>query len=254
MLANRYLDRVLALCELEAQRLSSAGVRADKMEIMLAPMACPPSLELAAAARAEGRDRVLGEFDLPADRKYVGCFAQFRPVKRQDLLIRSFATLSTEFPDWDLVLAGAGPKLEECKQVAAELVPGRVRFLGSIAHERAVKLTAVMEAVAHCSTVETFGYSLLEPLLLGVPTVMTRVGVAKEIEKAGMAIVVDPGSELMLTEGLRTVFRGHLARLGKPAEASEWVRTNFDTPLVAQKLLELYERMLRARAMPAQSA
>jgi glycosyltransferase involved in cell wall biosynthesis len=247
LLANRYLDRVLALCELESQRLSSVGVRADKTQIMLAPMACPPNAEIAAAARAAGRNAVLSEFNLPIDRKYAGCFAQFRAVKRQDQLIQAFEQLANEFPQWDLVLAGAGERFEECKKLAAAL-GGRVHFLGSIQHERAIRLMTAMTAQAHVSMIETFGYSMLEPLLLGVPTVMTRVGIGKEIESAGKGLVVEAGNLPELTAGLRTVMQQSPPILMMAAQGPEWVTQTFDTPLVAAKLLKLYQRMLAARA------
>lgn len=248
LLANRYLDSVLANCELEARRLKAVGVKPSKVQVMLAPMACPPNLELAAAARAEGREAVLREAGLPADRKYVGCFAQFRPVKRQDLLIQAFGDVAGEFPEWDLVLAGQGDKLEECKSLAAALPPGRVRFLGSIPHERAVRLTAVVDAVAHSSTVETFGYSILEALLLGKPLLTTRVGVAVEVEQAGKAIVVEPGSREALAKGLRTLLRGGPQVAAMTEGTPEWITENFDTPRVAARLVALYEQMLAARS------
>jgi glycosyltransferase involved in cell wall biosynthesis len=214
---------------------------------MLAPMACPPNLQLAAAARAQGRDAILRAFELPADRNYLGCFAQFRPVKRQDLLIQAFTSIAAEFPRWELLLAGAGECVEQCRQLASAL-PGRIHFLGSIPHERAIALMAVMDAVAHCSTVETFGYSMLEPLLLGVPTVMSRVGVAAEIERAGKAVVVDPASAPALADGLRTVLRRDERIRAMAEQAPQWVTQTFDTPLVAAKLLDLYERMLANRS------
>ena len=246
-LANRYLDRVLAACELERERLSSIGVRPDKLDVMLAPMACPPNLKLADESRAAGRDAVLREFGLRTDRLHVGCFAQFRPVKRQDMLIRAFGELAEEFGQWDLVLAGAGERFEACKEVAKAL-PGRVHFLGSIPHERSIRLMTVMDAVAHSSSIETYGFSLLEPLLLGVPTVMTRVGVAGEIEQAGKAIVVPPDDQSALREGLRKVLRRDDAILGMAAQGPKWVTETVDTPLVATKLLALYERLLQARS------
>ena len=253
-LANRYLDRVLAACELEKERLLKLGVRSDKLDVMLAPMACPPNLELAAAARAEGRDAVLRSFDLPTDRKHLACFAQFRPVKRQDLLIRAFASLMQEYPGWDLVLAGKGECLEACKQLAAQVAPRRVRFLGNIPHEQAIRLMAVTEAVVHCSNIETFGYSLLEPLLLGVPAVLTRVGVGKEIERAGKAIVIDPDNESAMTQALRTLLRRDERVIQMAKGGPEWVLNHVDTPLVARNLLELYGRLLPERAERAQPA
>src|SRR5436190_10311942 len=184
------------------------------MEIMFAPMACGANLEIAAAARARGREAILREFDLSPQRKYLGYFAHFRPVKRHDLLIQSFIEVMNEFPEWQLVLAGGGQCFDACKALAAPH-RDRIHMLGGIQHERAIQLMAMMDAVVHCSTVETFGYSMLEPLLLGVPALLTRVGIAREIEREGKAIVVDPNSGPALKEGLRAIMRadGRLAAM-----------------------------------------
>jgi glycosyltransferase involved in cell wall biosynthesis len=101
--------------------------------------------------------------------------------------------------------------------------------------------------VAHSSTIETFGYSILEPLLLGKPLVTTRVGVAVEVEKAGKAVVVEPGSGAALTAGLREVMKGG-ERIGQMTEGGPaWVMENFDTPRVAARLVALYERLIGSR-------
>jgi glycosyltransferase involved in cell wall biosynthesis len=253
-LANRYLDRVLAACEIERERLTSIGVRPDKLQVMLAPMACPPNLEAAAAARAAGRDAVLREFELPTERKYVGCFAQFRPVKRQDLLIKSFASVLGSFPQWDLVLAGRGERFEACKELAGQLAPGRIRFLGNIPHEKSIRLMTVVDAVIHTSNIETFGYSLLEPLLLGKPAALTRVGVAKEIEKEKLALVFEPDNEAAMVAALRSLMSEDEGLAEMASRGPQWVQRAVDTPVVAHNLLDLYRRMLQQRAGAAKSA
>ncbi|PPA69242.1 glycosyltransferase family 4 protein [Jeotgalibacillus proteolyticus] len=57
--------------------------------------------------------------------------AEFNQNKNQPFLLRAFAQLSKDIPEMKLLLAGEGPMLEECKNMAAELgIENRVDFLG----------------------------------------------------------------------------------------------------------------------------
>lgn len=54
---------------------------------------------------------------------------RFSFEKRVELLITAFSLVMHEFPDWDLWLYGDGPKIEDLKELAEQLVPDyRIRF------------------------------------------------------------------------------------------------------------------------------
>jgi len=248
-MANNYLDRALGCCSIDLQRLRTLGIRSEKLDLMLAPISCAPALAIEKQALADGREAVLKEFNLPAHRKLLGYIAKFRAVKRQDLLIRAFTKLAPEFPDWDLVLPGEGEGLEECK-ASANAIPGRVHFLGNIQHERALRLTAAVDAIAHTSDIETFGWSMLESLLLGKPVVFTRAGVAGEVQQAKTGLVTDIGNLDQLIASLRTLLTGGPEIDAMAAGGPTWVQENFDVDVVAKKLVAVYERLRGATPSP----
>jgi len=117
-------------------------------------------------------------------RKVVACLASFQPRKRQNMLIKAFSKLKDQYSDYDLVLAGGGAERSSCEHLVTELgMNGRVHFVGQLANDDAMSLLSVSDIVVHCSNAETFGYSMVEPLYLEKPTLVTKVGVAWEMEK-----------------------------------------------------------------------
>lgn len=240
LLLNRYADKVFALCQAEKGRLSAAGVRPEKLGVIYNPLDCDDFLRKA-ALNGRGRDALLAQYGIPTDRKLLGYFANFQPRKRHDLLIRAFAALSPQFPEWTLVLGGSGNELDPCRALARELgVESRVVFPGRIPNADLAPVLASVDAVAHCSNAETFGYSMVEPLLLAKPTVMTRVAFAHEIEQAGHAVVVAPDNLDELRRGLERVMAPDADTLARVASAPEFVRRNLDVGVVMSRLMKVY--------------
>jgi glycosyltransferase involved in cell wall biosynthesis len=238
ILLNRYADVVVAQCQAERARLLKAGVSPDRLCLIPTPLDCDDFL---AKAAATDRAAILARYSVPHDGKLLGCFANLKPAKRQDLLIRAFASVHVEFPDWRLVLAGEGVWRQFLEQLAAESgLRERVHFVGRVPNEEVAPMQAAMDAVAHCSVAETFGYNAVEPLLLAKPTVITRVGFAHEIEQAGRAVVIAPDNLEELRHGLRHVMSPDEATLAMANSAPEFVRCNIDVGVVMDRLIKVY--------------
>lgn len=241
--ANRFLDGVLALCKADAMRLLKSGINPQKLGIMHFPVACDKNISLANAAIEKGRDKVLNDFKLPLGKKLLGCFAHFHPHKGHALLIKAFEGLASKFPEWDLVLAGSGVTMEECKQLAKK-IPNRIHFLGKLPHDQAMFLMPALDAMVHPSRIETYGFSMIEPLLFGLPMVMTRTGIAHEIEKSGTASIVEPNDQQALSQALYYLFSRYPESLERASAGPLFVRRNFDVPVIGEKLIGYYSDLL----------
>jgi glycosyltransferase involved in cell wall biosynthesis len=115
-----------------------------------------------------------------------------------------------ELPDVQLVVAGDGPLRAELEGLAADLAPGRVRFLGVVADARTVLGAA--DVLVCTSATEGMAGCLLEAGLSGVPCVATRVGAAAEVVvdgATGVLVGVDRPTEL--AAGVRTALEEHEA-------------------------------------------
>jgi len=240
MMLNRFVDVVVAQCQAEYERLMWLGVHRDKLKIVFTPLDCANFLSHVPTSPADvQRIRTLSQ--VPEGRRALGFLANLQPSKRPDLLLRAFAEMQQQFADWDLIVAGEGVERGACESLAAQLgIRDRVHFLGRVPNADAVGLIAMCDAVAHCSNAETFGYSMIEPLLLGIPAVVTRVGVGHELEIDRQAIVVDPDNLSEFVQGLRRVMQPDDEVRRMVATGAAYVRSKYDIDPISDRLAEIY--------------
>jgi len=109
--------------------------------------------------------------------------SNFRPVKRPLDVVQAFALIS---PDGDerLRLAGDGPELEACLELAGKLkVADRIDALGEVTDVE--KVLADADILLQPSGSEAFGLAALEAMACGVPVVGYRVGGLPEVVTDG---------------------------------------------------------------------
>lgn len=129
------------------------------------------------------------------------------PVKRVSALIRAFAAVAPQHPDVDFLIAGSGPDEEELHQLAQEVLPGRVRFLGWVTPQQKPVLYNVAECLLLASRYEGFPTVVGEAMLCGTPVLASNVGAISELVldgKTGWLFQAgdDPGLLRLLTEVL----------------------------------------------------
>lgn len=243
LILNAHASRVIALCTSERDRLVAGGVDERKIRIIYNHLDCADVLHFAKGA---DRNQLLHAHRLPSSKKFLGYFASLQPRKRQDLVLRAFAKTADRFPEWQLVIAGGGAERDRLEKLTAELQLGeRVHFLGHLATDRSLPLLSVMDAVVHCSNAETFGYSMIEPLLLGLPFLTTRVAIGHELARDGVAAVIPPNELEPLVSGLNRLLSSDPELLENAKKGPEYVLQNFDVAAVASKLVDVYSDLSR---------
>lgn len=239
-LLNRFTTHVGALCHLERERLSRFGVVLNNIVLIHNWLDLKRLEYQAERASKMSRTDFLNRLNIRSGRKLLSCLASFQPRKRQAMLIRAFAQLVDIFPNYDLLLAGGGGELEACKQLVAELgVEDRVRFLGHLVNDDAMALVSFSDAVAHCSTAETFGYSMVEPLYFEKPTLVTDIAIGYEIKQADVAEVVAADDEQALLAGLKSLMSGGELINRRVARSRQFVIDNFEVTKIATQMLGL---------------
>ena len=173
MLANRY------------------HVARERLKVILTPIdvtAFRP-LARATACHAVGLD--------PARRYLLFVGRLDDQVKRVSALIRAFAALAHEHPHADLLIAGEGPDGEKLRKLAAELAPGRVRFLGWKSGAGALApLYNVAECMVLPSLSEGFPAVVGEAMACGTPVLASRVGGVTELVIEGQTgWLIPPGDD-----------------------------------------------------------
>src|SRR3546814_1546560 len=141
----------------------------------------------------------------PKREKLILAVGRLAEVKNYMQLVRSWNSLSREFPDWKVLIYGTGPQLNELKSEIHKLDLGGSITLGG---HRADLSTEYARASIFCHPAhfEGFGLSPAEALYMGVPVVAYAdcPGVNEFVkhEINGLAVTRD-GQEDGLADGLR---------------------------------------------------
>lgn len=113
------------------------------------------------------------------------------PQKNQAMMIRAFAKVADEFPDWQLIIFGEGPLRESLELIVDSLelqdrvlLPGRTEYV--IEELRKSKIFCMS------SDYEGMSNSMIEAICVGLPIVTTDVSGVKELVENGKNGVVVP--------------------------------------------------------------
>lgn len=98
--------------------------------------------------------------------------AEFNKNKNQSFLIQSLAQLKNEVPHAKLLLAGEGPLMKECKNIAAQLgVSSMVHFLGY--RNDIASLLQMCDLAVASSYREGLPVNIMEAMACGLPIIAT---------------------------------------------------------------------------------
>ncbi len=159
-------------------------------------------------------------------------------VKRVGVLVRLFARLAPHYPDWDLLIAGDGPDCAVLQSLAAQIAPGRVRFLGWISD---ISQKAALYCSADClvlpSRSEGFPTVVGEAMACGTPVLGSRVGGIPELVREGeTGWLCDPQDDNQLEEKLEFVLAHPLQVAALRRKAREEADSRVSASAVAQQL------------------
>jgi glycosyltransferase involved in cell wall biosynthesis len=158
--------------------------------------------------------------------------------KGHDLVIRALEHL----PKVTLLIAGQGPEKAALARLAAAVgVASRVRFLGSIPHERLREIYSAADALVLASSREGWPNVLLESMACGTPVIASNVWGAPEIIKAPEAGVL---LQDRTASAIVSAARALLAAL-PPREATRAYAQRFSWQETTEGQLDLFSEILR---------
>ena len=122
------------------------------------------------------------------DRPYLLCVGRLEKYKGVQHAIRAM----TNFPEYDLLIAGSGPYRDQLEDTAEEVnVEDRVRFLGYVSDENLPGLYRGAEVFVTLSSFESFGLTVGEALASRTPCVVLRRGALVDWEEYEGVVGVD---------------------------------------------------------------
>lgn len=159
-----------------------------------------------------------------------------------DLLLRAFALVGDEHPDWDLTVLGEGEERGRLETLREELgLGGRVRLPGRVKDPYAFLRRATLFALP--SRVEGFPLALCEALACGLPAVCADCagGVRDIIEDGVNGLLVPKGDAGALAGALGRLMSDEALRRRLSLRAPEVVER-----FSPEKTFEAWESLLRA--------
>lgn len=175
----------------------------------------------------------------------VGFLGRFtEPRKGFDILARALADVMPQRPGMRLLLAGPGDLDEvDLPPVVAE----RTTFLGKVSEEdKARMLRSVDLYIAPNTGGESFGMILTEAMAAGAPVVATDLDAFRRVLDGGRAGALFPnGDAAALGEAVSTLLDDG-ERRRELAEHAERVVAAYDWPVVAARVLEVYNSAIEA--------
>jgi len=137
----------------------------------------------------------------------------------------------TKLPDALLVVAGDGPQRADVERLAADVAPGRVRFLGAVDDASAVM--SACDVFVLPASIEGLPAVLIEAGLTGLPVVATDIGAVREViidDETG--IVVPPDEPAALAAAVSAALRDGA---GLAANLRQHCLDRFEINVVAQR-------------------
>lgn len=158
------------------------------------------------------------------------------PQKNLPMLMRSFARLHRDFPDYTLEIYGEGPDRDVLQQLISTLKAERFIFLKGFAQNLYAR-TAPATAFVLPSNYEGLSNSMIEALALGVPVISTDhpIGGARMFIKSHEnGLLVSVGDEQALYEAMRYIVENPQQAANMAKKATQ-IRTQLSLPHVVEQ-------------------
>ena len=213
---------VVASHRASADWLRRSGARAYAIPN---PLVGPPSVKL----------------ETKGEKRRIVSLGRLSPEKRPALMVRAFASIAADFPNWDLEVYGVGPLRDPLADLANELAPGRIHLRGFTKDVYTI-LTGV-DLFVSTSWVEGFGNTIWEALACGVPVVATDCGAAvRSLVRDGVdGLIVRERGITGLAAALASLMKDDTRRKAFAARAPE-VLTRFSI----ESSLAAWDALLRS--------
>lgn len=214
----------------------------DKLEVI------PPPIEI-----PEPSDEKVHAFcqrhGLKKDQKIIGMAARLASEKGVEYLVRAMPKILQEYPTARVLYVGQHLDVMGEHAYAQRLQPmieamgDSWEFLGVLEAEEMAAFFKVCDVTVlpSLNSTESFGMVQVESMLCGTPVVASDLpGVRQPTTITGMGVVVPPGNDEALAEGILQVLRDPQGFVQPRAE----IERNFSQEVVAERYEQIYARVV----------
>src|SRR3989344_6809017 len=167
-------DHIIALSHQTAKKLHRRGINPDKITVVY------PGVDI-------------GEFQGQARRRNsptVCVISRLVPYKKVGDSLKLLSQLKTQLPQVKLLVIGEGPELKSLRQQSKPLK--QVYFKSRLPRSELIKELKSCHLLCHFSTVEGFGFVILEALAAGLPYIAYDTPINREVTRHGQGGLLLP--------------------------------------------------------------
>jgi len=178
----------------------------------------------------------------------IFCCSRVRPLKNILGLVKAFALIVEKFPDSQLRIAGApeAAYLKTCeRQVTANGLQGRVKFLGNISIEEVQFELSRANCLVVPSFQENAPLTIAEAMAAGVPVVGANVGgIPGMVEDGKTGLLIDPYDTKNICKTVSKVLSDEALARSMGQCAKQAAEKRFKASVVCEKTLQVYREVL----------
>lgn len=175
---------------------------------------------------------------------YVLFMAYLKKNKGYDVIIKAFSQIAKEYPDWKLVIAGAG-EIEKAKALVKQCgAYDSIVIKGWVDGEERENLLRHAGVYCMASFQEGFPMTVLEAWSYGIPLVTTPVGGLPDVIKhEENAMVFDFGDVSGLEKCLTRLFSSKKLRESLSEASIELAKDKFSMRQIVMVINNMYDRL-----------
>jgi glycosyltransferase involved in cell wall biosynthesis len=225
--------QLCTLSIIEYTKMKIAGIRRSKLKLV------PNWVDF---KKFEENNHGQLPFEKTLNGKFIIVYlAQFVPRKGHFYLLKAAAKIVKDYPNCLFVLAGNGPLLPKICSLTNRLgLINHVIFPGRLTSEQVVVLLKRSDIAAIASLSETFGWTIVEPLMANKPVVTTAVGCALDLANINGVLMVPRRDANALAIALKHMIEDPELRENIVKQGKRYVLENCDINKVVDKYYSIY--------------
>jgi glycosyltransferase involved in cell wall biosynthesis len=232
--------RFLALSEKEKEEYKASGFDESRIEIL------PTGVEKFIKSDLKEIQQFKKKYLILPDNKIILYIGRLHPIKRLDLLIRSFVLVRRKNKNAYLIIAGPdGGEKKKLKQMAKELLPeNSYIFTGNADEKLKNVLLSIADVFVMVSYTEGLSKSLLEASSAGLPVVVTKSCNYSEVTKYHCGMETEAKEE-QISYAIAEIFSNHRENSKFGENGKKMIEQNFLWEKTIVQYIDLYREASR---------
>ncbi len=234
--------KVIAISDAVGKHLrDDLGVDSSRISLVYSGIDCPAFSRRYSSDEVAAIKKRVGLKPGPV----VGTIGRLSSVKGQKFLVAAMKGILAEMPDAQCLIIGDGSEESSLKALAGSLGLGSsIKFIETCVDTR--KYLAMMDLFIFPSIKEGLGIALLEALASGRACIASKTGGIEDIITDGLnGLLVDVGDPSGIAGAAIRLLRDDLLRKNMGEEGAALVRDKFASGAMADKVLELYKKVIK---------